>query len=198
MSIINSKTKMLRVMIAVLFLAPCLHAGCTPKSRPPENVLDTPEHHVSSGFKLMGKNYLSDAEREFQLALQLDPENTDAHRGLGLVYGSEKQFLPAFESMRQARDTAGTDRQKAMAYVGFMRLYIMEQGDHWLDKTSARFSDVLQYQKDLPDAYFYMGIAYKKADRPSEAAKAFKKVLEINNGLVTESENELSSLPPSR
>jgi Tfp pilus assembly protein PilF len=198
MNIVNAKTKMRHVMIAILFLTPCFYTGCTPQPRPPENVLDTPEHHVSSGFKLMGKNYLSDAEREFNLALQLDPENTDAHRGLGLVYGRKTQFSPAFESMRQARDTAGTNRQKALAYVGFMRLYLMEQGDRWLDKTSARFSDALQYQKDLPDAYFYMGIAYKKANRPSEAAKAFKKVLEINNGLVTESENELSSLPSSK
>jgi Tfp pilus assembly protein PilF len=160
----------------------------------PESVLDTPEHHVSSGFKLLKKNYLFHAKREFELALQLDPEYSDAHRGLGLVRGSEKQFEPAFESMRRARDTAKTKRQIALAYVGFMRLHTMEQGDHWLDKVTARFSDTLQQQKDLPEAYFYMGIAYKEANRPSEAVTAFKKVLEINNGLVTESENELKSL----
>jgi Tfp pilus assembly protein PilF len=192
------KCNILRTMVAVFFLAPCIFTGCSPKPRIPESVLDTPEHHVSSGFKLLHKNYLFHAKREFELALQLDPGYSDAYRGLGLIYAREKQFEPALESMRRARDTAKTSRQTALTYVGFMSLYTMEEGDRWLDKVTARFSDALQYQKDLPEAYFCMGIAYKKANRPSEAATAFKKVLEINNGLVTESENELKSLPSSR
>jgi tetratricopeptide (TPR) repeat protein len=190
--------KILRTMVALFFLAPCFFMSCSPKPRIPESVLDTPEHHVSSGLKLLHKNYLFDAKREFELALQLNPGYSDAHRGLGLTYGMEKKFEPALESMRMARDTAETKRQKALAYIGFMRLYTMEQGDHWLDKVKDLFSDALQYQKDLPEAYFYMGMAYKKANRPSEAETAFKKVLEINNGLVLESENELKSLSSSR
>ena len=184
-------------MIAVLFMALGLLAGCSATPRMPEGRLGTPEHHTSSGFKLLRKNYLFHAEREFELALQLNPEYSDAHRGMGLVYGMKRQFQHAFEAMRRARDTARTKRQLALSYVGFMRLYMMEQGDHWLDRVSALFSNALQFEKDLPEAYFYMGMAYKKANRPSEAANAFKKVLEINNGLLAESENELKSLPPS-
>jgi Tfp pilus assembly protein PilF len=194
MNIVNGT--MLRVMVAVLFLALCLMTGCTSPPRVPESILDTPQHHTSSGFKLLEKGYLFDAKREFQLALQLDPDYSDAHRGLALTCGREHQFAPAFESMRLARDTAKTDREKALAYVGFMRLYILEQGEHWLDKTKARFVDALNCQKDLSDAYFYMGIAYKLSDRPQEATEAFKKVLEIDNGLVTDAENELKSLLP--
>jgi Tfp pilus assembly protein PilF len=192
------KCHVLLTMVAVLFLAPGLLTGCSPKPRMSESVLDTPEHHVSSGFKLLNKSYLFHAKREFELALQLDPNYSDAHRGLGLIYGMEKRFEPALESMRRARDTAETKRQMAMTYVGFMRLYTMEQGDRWLDMVTARFSDALQCQENLPEAYFYMGIAYKQANRPSEAATAFKKVLKINNGLVMESENELKSLPSSK
>jgi len=196
MDVINCR--ILRTMIALFFLAPSFFMSCSPQPRNPENVLDTPEHHVSSGMKLLHKNYLFDAKREFELALQLDPDFSEAHRGLGLTYGRENKFGPALESMGMARDTAANDRQKALAYVGFMRLYTMEQKDRWLDRVRARFSDALQCQEDLPDAYFYMGIAYKKANRPLEAEKAFKKVLEINNGLVLESDNELKSLSPSR
>jgi Tfp pilus assembly protein PilF len=193
MHIVNSK--MLCTMLALFFLAPFLFMSCSPKPRVPENVLDTPEHHVKSGLKLLNKNYLFDAKREFELALQLDPGYSDAHRGLGLTYGRENKFEPALESMRKARDTAETNMQKAMAYVGFMRLYTMEQGDHWLDRVRTMFLNALQNQKDLPDAYFYMGLAYKEANLPSEAGTAFKRVLEINKGLVTESQNELKSLP---
>jgi len=189
---------MFRTMVALFFLASCFFMGCSPKPRIPENVLDTPEHHVSSGLKLLHKNYLFDAKREFELALQLDPGFSDAHRGLGLTYGREKNFGPALESMRKARDTAETKRQKALAYVGFMRLYTMEQKHGWLDRVKAMFSDALQSQKDLPEAYFYMGIAFKAANRPLEAETAFKKVLEINNGLVSESADELKSLSSSK
>jgi len=196
MNVINCN--MLRTMVALFFLAPCFFMSCSPKPRIPESLLDTPEHHASSGMKLLHKDYLFDAKREFELALQLNPGYSDAHIGLGLIYCRENQFEPALESMRKARDTAETNRQKALAYVGFMRLYTMEQKDHWLDKVKARFSDALQCQEDLPDAYFYMGIAYKKANRPLEAETAFKKVLEINNGLVPESDNELKSLPSSK
>jgi len=196
MDVVNSK--MLRTMLAFFFLTPCLFVGCSPKPRAPESVLDTPEHHVTSGMKLLNKNYLLDAKREFELALQLDPNYSDADRGLGLTYGMEKKFEPAFESMRKARDTAETNRQKAMAYVGFMRLYTIEQGDRWLDRVKTAFSDALQHQKDLPDAYFYMGLAYKAANLPSEAGTAFRRVLEINKGLVTESQNELKSLSTPR
>ena len=181
--------------LAVSLLALCLFEGCSSKPRAPESVLDTPEHHVSSGLKLLEKNYLFDAEREFELALQLDPNYSDALRGLGLTYGKEKKFGPAFESMRKARDTAKTEGCKALAYVGFMRLYTMEQGPHWLDKVKDTFSHALQHRADLPEAYFYMGIAYKTANQPSEAKKAFKKVLEIDKGLVKKSTTELNSLP---
>lgn len=192
MNVMNCTT--FRMMAALFFLASCLVMGCSPKPRLPESVLDTPEHHVSSGLKLLGKNYLIDARREFELALQLNPNCSDAHRGLGLTYGAQKQFEPAFEAMRKARDTARTNQETALAYVGFMRLYTMEGADLWLEKVKARFSDALQYQRDLPDAYFYLGVAYKKAHQPSDAESAFKKVLEINNGLVLESEHELKSL----
>jgi len=124
----------LRHTVAVFFLAACLLPGCSPKPRVSESVLDTPEHHVSSGLKLLRKGYFNDARREFELALQLD----------------------------------------------------------------TNCSDAVQYQNNLPDAYFYLGVAYQNAQQPMEAEKAFKKVLEINNGLVGESERELKSLHPSK
>lgn len=193
-----TRCHILSKIVVLFFLAASFVMGCSSQPRIPESLLDTPEHHVASGLKLLQKNYLNDAKREFELALQLNPNCSDAHRGLGLTYGEEQQFEAALESMGKARETAMTNRETALAYVGFMRLYTMEGGDLWLDKVKARFLDALQFQKDMPDAYFYLGMAYKKANQPSEAEGAFKRVLEINNGLVLESEHELKSLSPSR
>ncbi len=187
--------RVVRAMLALFFLAFCGIAGCSPTPRLPESVLDTPEHHVSSGLKLLKKNYLQDAQREFELALQLDPSYTEAHRGLGLAYAREGKFEPALESMRRARDTSKTNHQKAMAYVGFMRIFTLQQGDRWLARVKGMFSDALHCEKELPDAYYYMGLAYKAGNQPLDAEKMFQRVIEINKGLVSEAQNEVKRLP---
>ena len=183
----------LRIFIIPLLVSLFL-IGCSPKPKAPEDVLNTPEHHVLSGFKLLEKDYLLDAKREFKLALQLDPYYCDAYRGLGLIYGREKGFDQAFASMRSAIDYAKTGREKGLVYVGLMRLYTMQKDKGWLDEVKEQFSYALRYKKELPEAYYYMGVAYKEANRVPASERAFKRVLEINKGLVTESKRELESL----
>ena len=179
-------------LLAILFLLAC---SSTPKVQ--ERVLNTPEHHAYSGFKLLKKGYIFDAKREFKLALQLDSQYSNAHLGLGLTYGEEKKFKLALDSMCSARDDAKTEEEKALAYVGFMRLYTMRGGEGWLDKVRERFYDAVHYKENLPEAYFYMGVAYKKANQLYKSRNAFEKVLQINKGLVVESKEELKTLGKS-
>ena len=187
-------TKMFYRTLAASLLAFLFMEGCSQPPRAPEGILDTPSHHVSSGFKFLQKDYDTDAQREFELALQLDPYYSGAHRGLGLVYGKEKKFEPGFIAMRKARDDASSGEQKALAYVGFMRLYTMRKKTGWLEQVEERFKDALRWKNDLPEAYFYMGIAYKNADRISEAEQSFKQVIKLNQGLITEARGELTAL----
>ena len=51
--------------LAVSLLAFLLMEGCSQPPRAPEGILDTPSHHVSSGFKFLQKDYDTDAKREF-------------------------------------------------------------------------------------------------------------------------------------
>jgi Tfp pilus assembly protein PilF len=184
--------------LAASLLVFLLMEGCTQPPRAPEGILDTPAHHVSSGFKFLQKDYNTDARREFELALQLDPYYSGAHRGLGLVYGKENKFDPALDAMRKARDDASNGEQKAMAYVGFMRLYTIRKNAGWLEQVEERFKEALRWKNDLPEAYFYMGVAYKTADRIAEAKQSFKQVIKLNNDLVTEARGELTALQNPR
>jgi len=190
-------SRMFRKVLAAFLLAFLLVPGCTQTTNPPEDVLDTPAHHVSNGFKFLQKNYDADARREFELALQLDSSYSAAHRGLGLVYGKKQQFESAFDAMRKARYDASNGEQKAMAYVGFMRLYTMRQNPGWLEQVEERFKDALQWKNDLSQAYFYMGLAYKQANRMGDAVQSFKQVLTLNQDLVKEAREELATLPQS-
>ena len=191
------KLKLFCRVTVVSLLATLLLLACSSSPRAPERVLNTPGHHAYSGFKLLEKGYIFDAKREFKLALRLDSKYSSAHLGLGLIYGKEKKFKLALDSMCSARDDAKTEEDKALAFVGFMRLYTMRGGEGWLGKVRERFYDALHYKKDLPQAYYYMGIAYKKANQSYKSGNAFKKVLEINKGLVSESKEELKSLGKS-
>ncbi len=191
------KIKLFCRMTVVSLLLTLFLLACSSRPWVQERVLNTPEHHAYSGFKLLEKGYLFDAKREFKLALRLDSNYSNAHLGLGLIYGKEKRFKLALDSMCSARDDAKTEEEKALAFVGFMRLYTMRGEEDWLDKVRERFYDALHYKKDLPEAYYYMGVAYKKANRLYKSENAFKKVLQINRGLVVESKEELKSLGKS-
>lgn len=176
------------LLIASFFL------GCAPQPGVSENVLDTPGHHTSNGFKLIKKGYLYDAARDFNLALELAPNYSPAYRGLGLIYGMEKKFKPAFSAMDNARSYAKEKENKALAYVGFMRLYTMRQGKDWLRNVESSFLEATDSLKNLPEAYYYMGIAYEKVGRTSQSKKVFETVLRINKGLVPEAYEALERI----
>ncbi len=165
--------------------------GCAPKTRHPVSTIGTQAHHVFSGMKLLEKGKLLDAEREFNLAKELDPEYSPAYRGLGLVLGYKGDFKSAFNHMSRAKRLAKRKEEKALAYVGFMRLYTQQKGKDWVDDVEDNFNKAKLIDKDLPDSYFYMGSAYKEAHRFGDAAEAFKKVLEINKTFIEEADHQL-------
>ena len=76
--IMISKTYIITIILG-LFLV-----GCYQKASKIETVLDSPEHHVDSGFMFIKKDMLNDAQREFEQALQYDPNFSAALRGKGL------------------------------------------------------------------------------------------------------------------
>ena len=184
----TSKTPIVMVLIS-LFLV-----GCLKKPVQMETILDSPEHHVASGFLLIKKDMLNDAEREFVSALQDDPKYSPALRGRGLVCALRKEFKPAFEFMTDAGLYAEQKQEKALAHVGFIRLYTMRGGEGWLMEAEKNFYLAISLVKNLPDAYYYLGIAYKSNKKYAEAASSFKKVLEINKTFVMEAEEKLQNL----
>ncbi len=166
-------------------------SGCAPKARPTIINLDTPEHHVFSGMKLLENGRILDAEREFNLAKELDPKYSLAYKGLGLVLGFKGNYEVAFQNMSRTKELAKSKEEKALAYVGLMRLYIQQKGNNWLENVEDNFNKAKLILKSLPDSYFYMGIAYKEAHKFGDAAEAFKKVLLINKTFIDKANHQL-------
>jgi tetratricopeptide (TPR) repeat protein len=164
-------------------------------------MLDTPEHHVLSGMRLLEKGKLFDAEREFVYASELDHTYSQAYRGLGLVMGFKGDFDDAFNNMSKAEDMASSKEEQVLVYVGYMRLYTQQKSKDWLKDVEKRFLKARELLRDLPeipDLYYHMGIAYKDACKLSDAEEAFKKVLAINKTYVVEADHQLTVVQTMR
>jgi tetratricopeptide (TPR) repeat protein len=180
-------------VLPLLFLI-LIISGCAPKESVPISILHTPEHHVVTGMKLLESGKLLDAEREFNLAKELDPEYSPAFRGLGLVLAYKGDLKPAFDTMSHAQRLARTKQEEALVYVGLMRLYTRQKEEGWLEDVEENFERARMTLEDvpaMPDPYLYMGLAYKEAYRFSDAADAFRRVLEINETYTDQADQQL-------
>jgi tetratricopeptide (TPR) repeat protein len=159
-----------------------------------ENILDTPGLYVSNGFKLIHKELYDDAEREFSKALRLDPKNSGAYVGIALAKGCKGEREAALDSMKRSASLAGSLEEEYRVYVGWIRLHTALGREGWLKDSEKAFFLASSMRADDPEAYFYMGLAYKKGYKIEEARAAFLNVLELRKGLVLHAENELKIL----
>lgn len=167
--------------------------ACGPKAMAPKAELDTPEHHVAVGNKLLKAGKIDVAFREFNRAKELDPKFSPAYVGLGLVDGFRDNFKNGLKTMKEARKYARGDEQKIAVNVGFMRLYIMGKENvdkNWLKLVEEEFDKAILISKDVSEPYFHMGLAYKMSYKFRQAVDQFSKVLELDNGYIAEADKE--------
>jgi len=177
-------------VFCILFAFGVMITSCAKPPRKPEAALDTPEHHVFSGNKLLEKGDYAGAQREFELAIQLDKKYSPAYMGMGLVFAYQKNFEKAYENMKKAKSLAQKPDDKVNAHVGMIRLYSLERKEKWINKAEDEFEDAIKINPKSSAAFFYMGKAYKFAFNFDKAGEMFKKVLDINDKYLVEADNE--------
>ncbi len=178
-------------LFLILICVVLIIGGCAPKARIPITTLDTPEHHVFIGMKFLQIGKINDAEREFKLAQELDNNYSPAYRGLGIISAYKGDFNSAFKNMSQAKLLAKSKKDDALTYVGFMQIYTLQKGENWLENVMENYNKAKDIDKNLLDAHFYMGVAYKEAYKLEDATAAFKKVLEINKAFLDQADDQL-------
>ena len=181
-----------RALVILLMAIACLVlVSCAAEVRKPLSQLDTPEHHVTTGIKFIDQGKYTEAEREFELALQLNPKFSKAHAGMGIVKAYQKNYKEAFELMKSAGKFAKTDDEKVFAQVGNIRLQTMAQPDrYWLEKARIAFDSALEIEPQSAAAQFFMGVAYKVGLDFNNAGQLFTKVLDLNKEYMAEADQE--------
>ncbi|MBN1830308.1 MAG: tetratricopeptide repeat protein [Deltaproteobacteria bacterium] len=184
------KGRRLSVVLTII-LAVALSVSCAQKERKALSQLDTPEHHTFTGIKLMNQEKYVDADREFDLAIQLSAKYSKAYAGKGLVKAYQGDFENAFDSMKKASKYAETKDEEVFAHIGMGRLYTMQkEKDNWLDKAEKEFKKAIKINKDSAPAYHFLGVAYKNGLQFEDAGLSFAKVLDLNKEYMEEANAE--------
>jgi len=179
------------LVVLIMVIVGTFIFSCAPKERKPLSRLDTPEHHTFTGIKLMDQGKYDDAEREFQLALQLDPKFSRAYAGSGLVKAYQGDFKNAFKLMKKAKKYAKTDKEEVFYHIGQLRLYTMSKADDdWLEEGEDEFEDAIKLDPKSSAAYYFMGVAYKVGLEFGKAADMFAKVLDLKDEYVGVADKE--------
>ncbi len=165
--------------------------SCAPEPRKPLSQLDTPEHHTYTGLKLLNQGKYQHAEREFELAIQLDPKYSKAYVGLGLAKAYKRDFENAFDLMKNGWGYAKTKEEKVFVHIGKIRLYTMsKEHKDWLERAKEQFKYAIALDPKSSASYYFMGLAYKGGLEFDLAGKMFSKVLDLNDSYVGEADNQ--------
>lgn len=133
----------------LVFLASMTASGCANE----ENV------RKSKGFYQEGVARLSSDQQQayvsFQKAVKLNPDNKEAHYGLGHIYAAQGRLKPAEESFREAIRIDG-DYSEANTYLG----QVLASQDRWKDAIAAYRQALSNPLYPTPDlARFHLGKA---------------------------------------
>jgi tetratricopeptide (TPR) repeat protein len=163
-------------------------AGCSKAPVKPEAALDTPDHHYSTGLRLVEKEDWDGAMRSFQRAVALDPKFAPGYAGMGLVYGAKGEFKSAYEHIDKARGLQKSPM--IVAQIAMIRVLPMERKKDWLEDAESEFKDATKRDPQSAELHYYMGKAYRTAFEFDKAAERFKTVLNFNRDFTGQADAE--------
>ena len=177
------------VTFFMLFTAILLLISCGPKARVPTSQLDTPEHHTYTGLRLLDQAKYVDAQREFELATQLDPKYSKAYTGIALVKTATGDFVAAWDNLKLGWKYAKADDEKLFVYVSRIRYFTQSKVEKkWLDLAKDEFDNAILTDAKHAPAYYFMGLAYKAGLEFELAGRMFAKVLELKTDYISEAD----------
>ncbi|MDY7001421.1 MAG: S-layer homology domain-containing protein, partial [Thermodesulfobacteriota bacterium] len=181
----------LRSLWPVLLLVLVLGlSGCAKKPRKASGIMDSPEHHFNVGLNFLDSEEPAKAEKEFDLALELDPKYSPALGGKGLTLALRGDYEGSSDFVKRAGrvSKAASSEEKIWTVVMEIRTYTALAKAEQLSPTKLvmeirdPFSRGKIVDSKAPALYFYMGEAYLQALEFPRSEEMYKTVLELQNG----------------
>jgi len=192
-----------KLRVFMMLMACLLMVACAQKARVPTSQLDTPDHHFATGMKLLNQEKFGDAQREFELAIELDPGYARAHAGVGLVRAYQADYKGGFAALDKAFGNAKSDEEKLFIHIGYIRVNTLSRAScmqvgvvckrenkDWLDLSRGEFEKAILIDPASAAAYYYMGLCYKTALDVVQASQMFSKVLEFKKDYINEADQQ--------
>jgi tetratricopeptide (TPR) repeat protein len=127
----------------------------------------------SRGFAAHRDGRLTEAERDYQAALAVEPLHVDALHLLGVLRHQQGQHAEAAELVRRAVDLRPADAALQLNLGNALKALGR------IDDAIERFRNALHLQPDFSLAQYNLGNAYAAAGRHEDAADAFEKALRL-------------------
>jgi tetratricopeptide (TPR) repeat protein len=192
-----------KLQVLMMLMACLLLISCGPKARVPASQLDTPGHHFATGMKLLNQEKFGDAQRSFELAIELEPGYAKAHAGLGLVKAYQADYKSGLAAMDKAWKYARTAEERLFIHIGYIRIHTLSRAScmqvgvvckradkDWLDISRGEFEKAVLIDPASSAAYYYMGLCYKTALDVVQASQMFSKVLEFKKDYISEADQQ--------
>jgi Flp pilus assembly protein TadD len=135
--------------------------------------LSQSDEHNSRGIELADRGWLDEAIKEFQKALELDPNSAHAHDNLATVYAEKKlyrQALAEYLVAIQLEPDSATAHYNLAVFLS----------THGTDFAVSQYQDAIALEPDYPDAHLNLGLSFADAGRFDEAKKELKRAIELD------------------
>jgi tetratricopeptide (TPR) repeat protein len=181
----------LRLALVVILAAGL--AACAKEVRKPVGQMDTPEHHLLMGLDLVDQDNLAAADKEFDLALQLNPKYGPAKAAKGLVTAlkPDGDLDKALDQVDDGLSDAANDTEELTCLVLQIRTYTalarrgLVPADDLVDESEDAFEDGLKLDARSQALHFFQGEAYLQALDFAKAEPMYAKAKELG-GKYTE------------
>ena len=128
--------------------------------------------HVNFGNAFVRRGKLDYAEKEFKLALNVNPRDTRAINGLAVIYLKQKNYDEAIRLF----EILAKDKPNEAPFQSNLGAAYMEKG--LLDEAIESFRRAINVAPAFPDAHNNLGLAYKKKGKLAMAKEEFEKALQ--------------------
>jgi Flp pilus assembly protein TadD len=129
--------------------------------------------HNSRGIELADRGWFDEAVKEFQKAIELDPNSAHAHENLATVYTEKKQFKLALEEYLTALRLEPEDPVAHYNLACFLSLNAAEFAIE-------AYRAAIDLDPEYLDAHLDLGVTYADTGQFDEGLKSLKKAVELD------------------